>query len=295
MAKNNDEIAANLYITTDYDKFIILKYNRGEKENNGVDLKKVRQLQRLIDLDLYEFEIPEVKVNKDFKVIDGVHTITLARANNIPLQYRIITSKRFNNISDEEFINRVMIINGINTKWPGGRIYKAALSFPLPLATKINEILIRYKNDFMWLDIMGLLRKKSDHFNGRVTGLDLNTFKDPKLIAYSKDDSFKSELKWFAKIHNKLKVAGRYKMSTIQNIYNILFFADDEKLDKVKFKYALLMQPANFYKTRFVGLNRRKTVELLIKVYNNKTDAGVKHELINKQISKGKAEQKPKQ
>lgn len=224
MKPEKDQVVGQIYQSWDYDKFNILPENRGLKDSNGVDRRKVAQIQRLIDEDQWVDEESIVKVNENFTITQGAHNFIVRKNNGMPIRYVIVRDHRFNNgTSRRQLVNNILGTNTIDTSWKKAQVFAAAYYTKCKLALLIHELIENHENRFRWQEIMGIITKYEDFFNGyhhhRVLNLDI--FCDKDYIEYFNSPAFKAEFDYFLKLNDKFRIAAR-KGLLLKAAYSII-------------------------------------------------------------------------
>ena len=285
--RNDDKIVANVYESFDYDKFKILNENRGQKETKGIKERKIKTLQRMVDAGSWIQNITRVRVNASFEIIDGAHTFELHRRNGLPIRYEITNDPNFNETTKRELIGKVYSINSVTTSWTSAELFAAAIQVKAPLALIFAEIIEANDNVFLWSDLMGLLTRDTDYFLGRWRKCQMANFEDKKLVEAANDNPFKSEIKYFAKLNQKARIATR-KGYFLEAAYNILWNVR-EMINPTMFRKSLASVPDNL-----VLSQRAQTVDgcrrMLIQHYNKSQGQNVEMAGILYALKHGAAE-----
>jgi hypothetical protein len=263
--KNDDKVVSNVYESFDYDKFKILPENRGQKESKGINERKLKNMQRMIDAGTWIHEISRVRVNVGFEIVDGAHTLEICRRNGLPIRYEISHDPHFNETTKRELIGNVYLINSVTTSWSSSELFAAAIQTRAPLALVFNDIIQENDNVFLWTDLMGLLTRDSGYFIGRWRKTTMKTFEDKKLVDEANDHAFQAEIKSFAKLNAKARIAPK-KGFLLQAAYDILWHVR-EMINPSLFRKSLASVPdtlAQSQRTTTVDGCRR----LLIQHYN---------------------------
>lgn len=241
MKEQNDKVVANIYQTFDYEKFKVLAENRGQKETKGIKERKMLTLQHMVDSGRWIHEISRVRVNEDFSVIDGAHTLELCRRNNLPVLYEVTDDPHFNEVTRREMIGNVYSINSVTTSWTSQELFEAAVQVKAPLALLMKEIIETEDNYFLWTDLMALLQKDGRYFVGRWRQANMATFEDKELISIILGSEFSQELKHFIKLNLKARIAPKKGM-ILKAAYEILWHARVH-VDPRKFRTSLASIP----------------------------------------------------
>jgi hypothetical protein len=243
MANNKDRVVANVFETTDYDRFSILAENRGQKETKGLKERKLERLQRMVNDGTWIHEMSRVRVNTQQQVVDGAHTLEICRRNKMPVRYEITDNPKFNYVTRREMIGNVYSINSVTTSWSSQELFDAACQLKAPLALIMKEILEANNNFFVWTDLMSLVEKDGRHFVGRWRGVTMHTFEDKDLVEYIQSPEFEAELKYFVKFNLKARIALK-KGLILKAAYDILWYAR-EHVDPLMFRKSLVNIPEN--------------------------------------------------
>lgn len=243
MANNKDRVVANVFETTDYDRFSILAENRGQKETKGLKERKLERLQRMVNDGTWIHEMSRVRVNTQQQVVDGAHTLEICRRNKMPVRYEITDNPKFNYVTRREMIGNVYSINSVTTSWSSQELFDAACQLKAPLALIMKEILEANNNFFVWTDLMSLVEKDGRHFVGRWRGVTMHTFEDKDLVEYIQSPEFEAELKYFVKFNLKARIAPK-KGLILKAAYDILWYAR-EHVDPLMFRKSLVNIPEN--------------------------------------------------
>jgi|SRR5688572_4177467 len=266
--KNEDKIVSYVYETFDYDKFKITPENRGQKFTDGIDRRRVKKIQTLIDKGEFRKEKGIVFVNKKFVVIDGAHTFATLKANKKPIRYIIFEEACFNTDEQKQMLSSVYTINKHNTAWTLHDLFNAALQTkpPAQLAVMLNKIVIEHKNTFTWNEVFTIVNQNASHlstYGGH--SFTIETFDDPKLIKRIKTPEFYQDLKQFIKINNKLRVSHLAKQRLLKTLYSIIYKASD-LVNSGKITNAIISYPDN---KLLAFRNNKEFIYDFIKHYNS--------------------------
>ena len=265
MKDQTDKIVAKVYESFDYDKFKVLAENRGQKENKGIKERKLKQFQHLIDSGQWIHERSRVKVNVDFQIIDGAHTLETCRRNGLSIRYEVSEDPAFNEVTKRELVGNVYNINSFTTSWTSQELFDAACQTKAPLALLMKTILEEHENFFVWTDLQALLEKDGRHFVGRWRGVTMQTFEDKDLIEFIQSPEFEAELKFFVKLNMKARIAQK-KGLILKAAYEILWYAR-EHVHPSNFRKSLLSIPESWVQSAKAS-TVDKCRHLLIHHYN---------------------------
>lgn len=226
MPQNEDKVVSKVYETYDYDKFTVLPENRGHVFQKGIKERKVLTLQRIINAGRWIPNMTKVRVNEAFEIIDGAHTFTVCKINQMPIRYEIISGEHFNNVTKREKIGNIYNINANTTSWTPAELFQSAVQTKAPLALIMNELINANDNTFVWTDVLALLTEDSTFFGGRWRKADMKTFEQKDLIEKIKSAEFLSEFNYFIKFNAKARIAQR-KSTLLAAGYDILWNARD--------------------------------------------------------------------
>jgi len=271
--KNDDKVVAKIFETYEYEKFSILAENRGQKETKGLKDRKLKTLQNMIDRGEWIHELSRVCVNEKFEIVDGAHTLEIARRNSFPVRYEIVSDPHFNDVSKRDLIGSVYIINSVSTVWTSSELFGAAVQTKAPLALVLNEIIEAHENFFVWTDLMALLQKDDRYFTGRWRHLaNMQTFESKELVELAKSEEFALEVKHFAKLNLKARIAPR-KGIIFKAAYDILWHCRD-MVNPALFRRALTSLPENLV-TSVRSASDEPCRRMLIQHYNKTQGAAV--------------------
>ena len=242
--KNDDKVVSEIYETNDYNKFSVLAENRGQKETKGIKERKLNKLQRIINKGDWIHEVSRVCINESFQIVDGAHTLEICKRNGLPVRYEIIRDPAFNEVTRRDMIAAVYTTNSINTTWQSGELFGAAVQTKAPLALILYEIIEAHDNYFIWTDLLALLEKDGRYFTGFWREhANMKTFERKDLIEVARSPEFALEVKEFAKINLKARIAHR-KGVILKAAYEILWHCRD-MVNPSAFRKSLASIPEN--------------------------------------------------
>jgi hypothetical protein len=266
MVKEKDIEVAKIWHSWDYDKFKILPENRGLKFSDGINPKKVAQLQKLIDDGLFVEEESLVKVNEDFFITQGAHNFQVRKNNKMPIRYTIVTDHRFNNgTSRRDMISNVLGINTVDTSWKRSQVFNAAFHTKCPLAVLIHELIIKHNERFGWQEIMGLLTKEENFFSGYHKINSLKPFTDKSLIETFNSPGFKAELNYFFELNAVFRAS--YRKGLLMKAAYLIINKCKEMMDIRKFMKVILTIPDHHLNSHTLK-NMTECICLLLNYYN---------------------------
>lgn len=223
MAKNNDTVVGEIYETYDYGKFSFFDENRGMKHSQGYDKNRGQKLQRLINDGEYYNEIGIVKVNLDFKIIDGRHNFEVRRQNKLVVRYIIIKNEHFNVPDKKDLFAPINRINKHNSAWSIKNLFGSALNLKMPLALIFEELMKRHKYHFTWIDLCMVLKADIGILSTwSRSKMKPEMFDDHVLVERAKSKEFQTDFNLFVRINDKARVYPR-KTSVITCLYNVIY------------------------------------------------------------------------
>jgi hypothetical protein len=285
MAK--DKIVSEIYETYEYSKFSPLVQNRGAANKKGIKQSKLSKLMELFEKNEWVPELGVIKVNKEFKVIDGHHRLALLEQLKMPIWYQIVQHDKFNEVNEREFLSNTYKTNQVRTDWTQGDFFKAAVQKKFPLAIRIQGIIHNNMNYFGLRDMLALLLKDSSLFVGVPNTLrEFSLFEDKTLVDYSNSKEFLTELEYFIKINNKIRIAP-YRYKVLALIYEVIFNSS-VVINPDRFRQVIPSIPERALQSlKFV--DKEETLRVFVKYYNAKTKNAIRVDSVLKEIRETKA------
>lgn len=274
-----DKQVGIIYQTTDYTKFKPMKHNRGATNDSGTQRTKTNNILRLIADGKWVAELGLVKVNKDFEVIDGHHTLKALRTWKLPVRYIIIEDARFNETTGRQKLGHVYDVNSINPSWSMRAMYKSVLSAKAPLAVAIEALIIKYRETFEFNHILALLMKNEVIFTGaRRANVTPQTFDDKKLLEYMETNEFDQEFKYFNELNQKFRISDKANLG-FKATYAIIWRFMDHKQPPVfrgSFRKSTLLVSEIMLRNTDRTRTLSSWIRLLVETYNRRNRDNVK-------------------
>lgn len=274
-----DKQVGIIYQTTDYTKFKPMKHNRGATNDSGTQRTKTNNILRLIADGKWVAELGLVKVNKDFEVIDGHHTLKALRTWKLPVRYIIIEDARFNETTGRQKLGHVYDVNSINPSWSMRAMYKSVLSAKAPLAVAIEALIIKYRETFEFNHILALLMKNEVIFTGaRRANVTPQTFDDKKLLEYIETNEFDQEFKYFNELNQKFRISDKANLG-FKATYAIIWRFMDHKQPPVfrgNFRKSTLLVSEIMLRNTDRTRTLSSWIRLLVETYNRRNRDNVK-------------------
>lgn len=285
MKKYENEIVAHIYETRDYARFKFLKENRGRTESLGLSRKRLEHLQWLVNNNKWVPEEQQVKVNKDFVIVQGRHNFEISLRNNLPVRWTFINDHRFNNgTSRRELIANVFSINTVDTSWGKPEVFNGAVAAKFPLAILIKRMVDRYENQFKWTDVIALLTQEEDYFSHAAYSkyIDMKeTFENRDFIKQIEHATFRAEITFLLELM-ELFTGSHEKRMMLRSVYSIINKAK-ELVDVKAFRKCVLKIDKDKLE-RFRAKKLQHCIKFLIDHYNRSVGDTVEHTAVSYQI-----------
>lgn len=274
----SDKVVSQIFETTDYDKFTVLKENRGAKD--AIKPRKIKHLTAIAKSPEFVAEKWKIDVNEKLAVIDGHHRLYVSRMLKMPIRYEIIGNKKFHN-GASSFINNVFEVNRLNTAWTTMDVYKAALAAKLPLANEIEKLISKHNNTFDYMSIIALLKRDPGLFR-YAHDINVLIFENKDLVEYFHSNEFSLELNHFLAFNAKLRVVSA-KKRCLAMVYYIIFYAR-EIIDPLKFRKAVMKISDTTLKNNQKTNNMSEWLNVLVRKYNSVAGTSVRIKTVAKAI-----------
>jgi hypothetical protein len=274
----SDKVVSQIFETTNYGQFTVLKENRGAKDS--IKPRKIKHLMAIAQGPKYVPEKWKIDVNDKFVVIDGHHRLAVSKMLKLPIRYEIIKDKKFHN-GQSTFINNVYEVNSLNTAWTSTDVFKAALAAKLPLANEIQKLISKHNNTFDHMSIIALIKKDPGLFR-YAHGINVLTFEDKALLDYFHSSEFSMELASFISINNKLRIVST-KKRCISAVYEVIIYGS-EFIDTAKFKRSVMKISDITLNNTAKTSNSKEWLMVLIRTYNSYAGTNIRLKTLLKAI-----------